>query len=335
MISERFVVGTGRCGSTLLSRMLAEHPAVLSIFEFFTGLDMTRRFSPEPVGGPEFARLIAQEHPFVTMVISRGYKVEEVVYPYGRPGSRYSERDPVPWLLVTALPRMTGDPDALFDETLAFAGALPEQALAQHYRALFDWLARRMDRSCWIERSGSSIDYLGSLHGLYPRARFVHLHRDGPETALSMREHAAYRLAISLMYRLPADETLSIEELRNIGPGAPREDDDISRMLASCPPVEYFGRYWSQELINGFEALPDLNASQYLDARFEDLIAQPASVLRTIAAFLELPEAPAWIDRAAGLVRGVPPPRFDALSPDEQHRLTEACRPGMRLLGRI
>ena len=42
---DRFVVGTGRCGSTLLSRMLGENRSVLSIFEFFNGLDMTRRFS--------------------------------------------------------------------------------------------------------------------------------------------------------------------------------------------------------------------------------------------------------------------------------------------------
>jgi len=103
---DRFVVGTGRCGSTLLSKMLAEHPAVLSVFEFFNGLDMTRRFSQEPVDGKGFARLISQEHPFVTMVLSRGYEVEEITYPFG-PDARYTRDQGLPWVLVSTLPRLT------------------------------------------------------------------------------------------------------------------------------------------------------------------------------------------------------------------------------------
>ena len=59
----------------------------------------------------------------------------------------------------------------------------------------------RFDRTHWIERSGSSIDYLGALNASFPKARFLHLHRDGYETALSMRGHHAYRLPIALMYR--------------------------------------------------------------------------------------------------------------------------------------
>ena len=35
MSTPTYVVGTGRCGSTMLSNMLREHPKVLSISEFF------------------------------------------------------------------------------------------------------------------------------------------------------------------------------------------------------------------------------------------------------------------------------------------------------------
>jgi putative sulfotransferase len=334
---DRFVVGTGRCGSTLLSRMLAENATLLSVFEFFNGLDMSKRFRGEPMAGEAFAALISQEHPFVTMVLSRGYKVEEITYPFERGGARYRRDDRLPWVLVSTLPRLTHDPDALFDETVAFAATLPEQPPAVHYRALFDWLAARLGRRCWVERSGSSIDYLGALHELFPQARFVHIHRDGLETALSMREHAAYRLAISFMFKLETDQQPSIAQLRELEPGAPPSaDDPISRMLASRPPVEYFGRYWTEELARGFRAVSKLDAAQYLDVRFEDLVAGPKATMRAIGDFFELgAEPPDWTDRAAALVRGVPPTRFGALTDEEQRRLTDACRPGMQLLGRI
>jgi hypothetical protein len=329
---DRFVVGTGRCGSTLLSQMLAEHPAVCSIFEFFTGLDMTKRFGRVPVDGAAFAELISQEHPFVTMVLRRGYTVDEIVYPFG-PQSRYQRDDALPWVLVSTLSRLSARPDALFDETFAFASSLPRQQLVDHYRQLFHWLAARVGRSCWIERSGSSIDYVGSLHEMFPDARFLHIHRDGLETALSMREHAAYRLAISLVYQLmPAGVTPAISELRTIDAGG--DDDSISQMLASRPPVEHFGRYWSQELQHGMPAVERLPRGHYRDIRFEDLIARPHETLGEIAAFFDLPLDAGWIDRAGALVRGKPPTRFETLSPDEQSRLAEACLPGMQLLGR-
>ena len=330
---DRFVVGTGRCGSTLLSKMLAEHAAVLSVFEFFNGLDMTRRFSNEPVDGKDFAQLISQEHPFVTMVLRRGYEVEEIVYPFG-PNSRYKRDDGLPWILVSTLSRLSDDPDPLFAEAVAFASSLPRQHLSAHYRQLFEWLAQRMGKTCWIERSGSSIDYLGSLHEFFPEARFLHLHRDGHETALSMREHAAYRLAISLMFQLiPTGAAPSIAQLRTLDPGG--ADNSISQMLASRPPVEYFGRYWSQELEHGLRAVQQLQPDQYAEVSFEDLVSNPKETLRAIADFFELPSGGDWIDRAAALIRGIPPTRFDRLPPEEQNRLAEACRPGMELLGRV
>jgi putative sulfotransferase len=329
---DRFVVGTGRCGSTLLSQMLAEHPALLSVFEFFTGLDMSRRFASEPVDGEAFAQLISQEHPFVTMVLSRGYEVPEITYPFG-PGARYRREDPLPWILVSTLPRLTDDPDVLFEETVAWAAAQPRRHLSRHYRGLFEWLAARLGKSCWLERSGSSIDYLGGLHAFFPEARFLHLHRDGHETALSMREHAAYRLAISFVFQLTAGPEPSIDELRGLEvERAEDAADPVSRMLASRPPVEYFGRYWSQELANGYRAVDALSADQYMEVRFEDLVAQPAKTLTRIAEFFDL-DSGGWIDGAAALVRGLPPTRFQSLTPGEQELLSDACRPGMQLLG--
>jgi hypothetical protein len=332
---DRFIVGTGRCGSTLLSRMLAENPAVLSVFEFFNGLDVQRRFRPEPVPGAELADLISAEQPFLTAVMRRGYEVPEVIYPFGE-GARYRRGDPLPWALVGMLPRLSPDPDRLYDEVIAFARALPSQPLAAHYHALFDWLAARLGRGFWIERSGSSIDYLGALVDLFPAARFVHIHRDGPEAALSMREHHAYRLPISVMYDVPVDGG---ERVSQLGPlalhEAPRADDAISRILASRPPAEFFGRYWTDQLVRGFGALPRIHADRYLAVRFEDLIDKPREVLAAIGDFFAFgADRDGWTARAAGLVRSAPPARFGSLAADERAALAQACRVGRGLLGR-
>lgn len=297
--------------------MLAQNTSMLSIFEFFTGLDWSRRFSRDPVSGEAFASLISAEQPIINMVLGRGYHVEEVTYPFGET-SRYRPGDAMPWLLVSMLGRISSDPDALFDEAIAYARALPQRELRDHYRQLFDWLTDLAGRRCWIERSGSSIDYIGALHDLFPNAKFVHLHRDGRETALSMREHAPYRLAVTFLY-----DPQSVK------------DENIDRILESRPAVELFGRYWSEQIEHGCSAIPQIDTSRYTEVRFEDVVSEPQRMLRELGAFFELDDEPSeWAERGAALVEGVPGTRFEGLSPAEQQRLDEACAPGMKLLGR-
>jgi hypothetical protein len=330
----RFVVGTGRCGSTLLSKMLAECKPLLSIFEFFNGLDATQRFAPEPCDGRALAAMLSKDEPFVTMVIARGYTVEEIVYPYDSPRSRYRRHDPVPSVVTMTLSHMTDDPDTLFDEVIAFASSLPRQTLSQHYRQLLDWLTQRMGKQLWLERAGSSVIYLEGLHACFPEARFLHIHRDGREAALSMREHAIYRLAVALQYGC-GERMDQATEVRATLDQTEAGRQRISELLESRPPVEYFGRYWTEQVIQGYRALRKLNAAQYEGIRFEDLTAKPAETLRFVSKFLELPsEGDDWIARAVQRVHGLPPTRFDKLSLGEQERLDEACRPGMQLLGR-
>jgi hypothetical protein len=317
---ERFVIGTGRCGSTLLSTMLAAHREVVSIHEFFTGLDWGRRFAPGPVTGAELAELVGAEQPVTTAVLARGHTSDEIRYPFGAPHARYRPGDPVPWLLVTMLSRLADDPDPLFDELMAFCRRRPVAPLADHYRAVFSHLAERMGGSVWIERSGSSLDYLGGLVDLYPGARFVHIHRDGREAALSIREHPFFRLGVSLFM--------------DLFPEGDDEDAVISEVIGTAPPCWAVGRYWSDQVLRGFAALPRLDHDQFLQVRFEDLVTRPAEVLTAIAGFFELPADDGFSERAAAMSTGLPAARFDSLAPDEQRELDDACRPGQVLLGR-
>ncbi len=326
---DRFVVGTGRCGSTLLSQMLARHPAVTSLFEFFNGLDMTRRFASEPVDGETFAELVSQAHPFVTMVLARGYDVPEVVYPFG-PGARFSRKQGLPWLLVSLLSRLSDRPDECFDEIRAELATWPRRHLREHYRALFDHLTWRDGGRVWIERSGSAIDYVASLDAFFPEARFVHIHRDGPEAALSIREHPAFRLAVTLSTAHLRGAPPSLDQLSEYERG-----EEIDRQLKLRPDAEHFGAFWSAQLARGVPMLEALGPARVLDLRFEDLVEAPERELARICDFFALEVgAGRFLRDASGLVRGMPPARAPELPAEERARLEAACASGMRLLGR-
>jgi putative sulfotransferase len=316
----RFVVGTGRCGSTLLSLMMAQHRDVVSLHEFFTGLDWGRRFADGAVSGAELADLIGAEQPVTTAVLARGHTSDEIQYPFGSPTARHVVGDPIPWLSVTMLSRLSDDPDQWYDDLMAFARSRPAATMAEHYRAVFDWATARAGGSAWIERSGSSIDYLGELAELFPDARFVHIHRDGHEAALSIRAHPFFRLGVAMFF--------------DLFPDVDDPEAAVTQVIDTPPPCAAVGRYWSDQVLRGFRALPAIDRSQFLQVRFEDLLDDPAPVLTDIQRFFSLDDDPSFLARAGALVRELPPTRFGTLSAAEQEELREACRPGQVLLGR-
>src|SRR4029079_14044254 len=89
-----------------------------------------------------------------------------------------------------------------------------------------------------VERSGSSIDYLGDLASLYPNARFVHIHRDGHEAALSIRSHPFFRLGVAI--------------LMDLFPESDDAEAAVTEVIETAPPCWAVGRYWSDQVLRGF-----------------------------------------------------------------------------------
>jgi hypothetical protein len=151
-----------------------------------------------------------------------------------------------------------------------------------------------------------------------------------------MREHHAYRLPITLIYDAPLANGLRVSESPPLDLAAsPEAGDTVNQILESRPPCEYFGRYWSDQILHGKPALDALEPDRVLEVAFEALIDRPREVLERIAEFFEIEAAsdPAgWISRAAARVRGVPPLRAAELEDPEYARLVEACEPATRLM---
>jgi hypothetical protein len=323
-----FVVSTGRCGSTTLSNVLRLHPSILSVSELFGSL-MPGAFPSGLISGERFWALLSQPNPHWTMILRAELPFEEVVYRPGPP-ARYTRETGVPPILLMTLPHLSDEPEALFDEIGRWVAREGPKPVQEHYLQLFAWLCRRLDRRVWVERSGMSLPRAPLLAELFPDARFVHLYRDGRDTALSMSRHVGFRM---LWMSGATSRALQPDPGRDgpqqAAPPPPLFDRDV--LLNAPVPPEAMGRFWSDMVVQGSAFLASLDASRVLTLAYESLVEEPAEELRRLARFIEAGEDGDWVTRAASSLHGRPA-RWTQLAADEQRRLTEACTPGLQKL---
>ncbi len=333
-----FIVGTGRCGSTMMSSVVRLHPRLLSLSEFFTSL-AGRAFTLREPDGERFWKLLTTLSPIAGEMLAKGEPMEEVLYGFGD-DARFGPYD-VPPILVTALPHLTRDHEALYDEMGPFLRSGGRAPLGQHYQYLFEWLCRRFDRGRVVERSGSSLLFVPALARMFEGAKFVHLYRDGRDAAISMQRHPFFRLSVrfaGLFERMGLDPYRSpflfgTSRLYPLLEAVTGRFLPVDRWLAEPPPLEALGNYWSHTIVSGAKFLDALGRGRVLRLRYEDILARPGDELARLMDFLG-PEYvdPEWLAQAS-LIPRKPSSNWQKLPADQQHRLTEACRPGLELLG--
>jgi hypothetical protein len=326
---ERFVVGTGRCGSTLLSTMLAEHPDALVLSEFFGGVNRPACFPTKPLSGKQLASALSRGNLPSDYMRSQSIRLKESLHDMS--SDMVDEYHSPPTIVSIALAFISKDPEGLWRELIAEVATWPVRTAHDHYIELFTWLQQRNGKKFWLERSGVSWEFFPQLRRTFPNAKFVHIHRDGLESALSMQAFPYFHVATSLFHDPP--DRAEIEDIARYWNDR-TDKNPLRRRNDNQPPTAAFGEYWSWQIEQGFSVVPKLNADQYLDVWFEDLLADPRATLTRIADFFEMGEAPGWMDKAIALMKPEVPSRFGSLPVEDQVALERACLDGNILLQR-
>ncbi len=192
------VLGTGRCGSTMVSNLLNAHPRIPSLSEFFSyvGMDAFRLRNPT---GDRMWEIYSRQRDRTRLMPQESY--EELLYPIDGPVDRFTRHD-VPPILCATLPHLTDQYEALYDELESFVRAQPKQPPVAHIRSLFAHLCERFSCSVWVERSGLTLLVGSRLLRKFPEVRVIHIYRDGRETAISMSRHHLFRMIAATFKRL-------------------------------------------------------------------------------------------------------------------------------------
>lgn len=301
------IISSGRCGSTLLSDLIAEEPETLSAQEFLMSVAPWVR-SEDVLTGAEYWEMLSSPKAELSTLFRIGLPPKEVRYPSdGRWSGRMTE---LPRILVITLSKLTDNPDALFDQLAARVPDFPSQPVSRHHQSFLDLLATLTGKRRWVERSGGSSHVAPYLLKSFPDTKIVYLTRNWQDTARSMSRHPSFQLIQLRMeflgkcgldpFRVGSDESVPAE-MRPFLPDQLTADllrergQDLSRYLGLCAFMH----------AQAEQALSDSPPAQLLKMTYEELLVDPVGELGRLGQFLEFADWRGWAEQVAGRV-GLP-----------------------------
>ncbi len=333
------VLSTGRCGSTMISELLSQHPKVLSLSEFFVPLGMAAFSTSKPTGEKMWS-VLTKQAPSLNQMLKDGIVVDEGLYDFDRAGARFTPSN-IPPIMAVTLPHLTSDPEALLDRLAPIMRSRPKILLADQYRFFFETLMADLGRELWVERSGGSLMIAAKLMRLFPEAKIIHVFRDGRDTAMSMQKHHNFKVLVEFLQRakrLGMDPQKAFLQ-STVHPLMPWFVDRIfmtintPRLIAEDTPLEAFGALWNDMILTAQRLFKGLPKDSFLALRFEDVQNDPHTQLGQLMNFLGPGmEDESWLEAAVQVPRPAKS-KFQSLPESTRAKLTEACAPGLEAMG--
>lgn len=258
-----FIIGSGRCGSTLIEEVVARHPGT----GFISGLEANL---PLPIlgrwNGPLYRRLPAPFSGRTSQVGEPGRRgLARIARLVSDRGLRVAPSEAYR-LLNRHVSCFVSAPDR--DLTAADA----DGPLGDRFRRFFESRARAQGRELFVHKF-TGWPRASFIHRVFPEARFIHVIRDG-------------RAVVGSLLRMPWWKGWNGPAEWGFGPLPDSYSGywERSRSAAVLAAIE-----WSV-LIEAAEASKtQIRADLWLDVRYEDFVASPSTETASIMRFVDLP----------------------------------------------
>lgn len=336
-----FVICSGRCGSTALGRELNRHPDLASINEFCSmigGAPTVERWARSTS-----ERLRDLSVPSARTAALLRTRTEPSEFLYDIDHAPYTRSRGVPPLLEVTLPALYSDPDEAWlelEREVAVGALACPNGSDPGLGSIFEFLAARAGKKHWIERSAGSYAWVTEVISAFPRARLIHLYRDGADTVTSMAHHVAFRMAhLGLQlkatvgfdpYACKVDElpSCSAPDLVQYWP------DVITRaaVLGLTIPVRSIAAFWTLLVTKGCRDLARHPKGLTHHVRYSDLLQNPRAVMTSVAHFLDLDAPDTWLRQCEDTLR---PQGRRRLSEEEHRSIARLCGPGERAIREV
>jgi Sulfotransferase family len=229
-----FIVGADRSGTTMLRLMINEHPALHVPRESWFLIDLMNEL---PLDSPLSERQVRRAFDIITTRF------------------RWKDWDWKDWEVEHANRE-------LWDRL----APLHEPCLSDLIDAAFSLSSERSGKYRWGDKTPEYVKEIDRLHTVFPRARFIHIIRDGRDTHLSLMFWGIRSRNYSEMWGLR------------------------SRAFFEN------AKHWADPVAAGIESGRRLPRGLYLEIAYEDVVLKTEQTLGKVCQFLDVPYSPKMLE---------------------------------------